>query len=105
MLIAATLAASCSRSPALIGIEDSCGTFVSEFAPQRTPLLEKAHDGTFTLTTSFTPSKNREADRIVKAVERGPVRIRITQTGRELQALALREGRLLVRVASKQEAQ
>jgi hypothetical protein len=104
-VMVAAFGASCSRSPALVMIEEPCSTFGSEFAPYRTPLFEKASDGRFTLTISFTPAKDREADRIITAVKRGPTRLKIAQTGREIEALALRDSRLLLGVASKQEAE
>jgi hypothetical protein len=77
------------RAPAVVSIGDPCNTFVSEFAPNRTPALKRTDDGQYTLEISFTPAKNREADSIVSVLKQHPVKLRITKTGREIQALRL----------------
>jgi hypothetical protein len=100
-----SLVCGCNRVP-VVFINDPCNTFVSEFAPNRTPALQRTDDGRFTLEISFTPAKNnREADKIVSAVQQHPVELRITKTKRSIQALRLGRGSMVVSVASKEEAE
>ena len=91
------------RAPVAVAVSDACNTFVSEFAPTRTPAFQaKAEHGE--LLVSFTPAKNEEADRIVKAVESGSKRLRIEPSGAELNVVGVKDGHLRLQVQNLQNA-
>ena len=81
-----------------------CDTFVSEYAPSRTPRLEKGKEG-FLLFLSFTPAPNEEANQVAAAAGSGKALFEVAGVGRRFTASGLSaKHELVVPVASVEEA-
>jgi hypothetical protein len=109
ILAAGTLVAACSvwlfrpAEPAATEIRNACNTFVSEFAPSKTPAL-RARDSAKELTLSFTPAKDEEATRIIAAVAAENMRLRVVASNAELRAVRVSGGHLTLEVQSLEQA-
>ena len=80
-----------------------CNTFVSQEAPDKTPLLKSTPRGR-ALLVSFTPAKDPEVDGIVDGVKRGAKVLKLPADGSELHILGHESGGLLLAVADEVDA-
>jgi len=86
----------------VVHIDNPCNTFVSEFAPNRTPALERKRNE-WELIISFTPAEDNEALRVYSATWLGERTFEVSSTGRRFKASS-RNGLLRIRLASKDES-
>jgi len=92
-----------ARAPEVVEVKTPCNTFVSEFAPTRTPAL-RTENQTSELMISFTPAKDEEANRISVAVAAGTTRLLLAPSGTEAKALRVENSRLVVAVKNEDNA-
>lgn len=86
-------------------IYESCDSFVTQYAPNRTPRLESNNEQLF-LYLSFTPAKNNEVSRIIDALQNGPSKFHIPKESTSFIATEINDMfELVIPVKSKASAQ
>lgn len=100
--IATSGCASGDRAP--VDIRNACNTFVSEFAPRRTPELRQGKDG-LELVLSFTPTEDPEANAILSAARKGPIELVVHPSMERLHGVGEEGAHLVLSVSSEAHAE
>jgi hypothetical protein len=101
--LALTFAACASGDRDPVEVRNACNTFVSEFAPRRTPELRHGKNG-LELIVSFTPDHDPEAEAVFEAARRGPAILIVYPSMQRVQALGEEGGYLVLSVQSEADA-